>query len=106
MEGVPEMLDEVQVEATYAMTPEVILPAAGTLELRAGRARATIRVTNTGDRPLQVGSHGQFCEVYAAPAFDRATACGMCLDVAAGTAIRFDRGIERRSAGLRGKGRA
>jgi urease subunit beta len=98
------------------MTPGEILPAAGTLELRAGRARTTVRVANTGDRPIQVGSHAHFFEVNDALAFDREAAYGMCLDIAAGTAVRFEPGIERpvdlvaiggqkRIAGLRGKGR-
>ncbi len=99
------------------MKPGEIMPAAGTIELRAGRARATVRVANTGDRPIQVGSHAHFFEVNDALAFDRDAAYGMCLDIAAGTAIRFEPGIERpvelvaiggerRIAGLRGRGRA
>jgi urease subunit beta len=98
------------------MTPGEILPAAGTIELRAGRARTAVRVANTGDRPIQVGSHAHFFEVNDALAFDREAAYGMCLDIAAGTAVRFEPGIERpvdlvaiggqkRIAGLRGKGR-
>jgi urease beta subunit len=96
--------------------PGEIFPALGTIELRAGRARATVRVANTGDRPIQVGSHAHFFEVNEALAFDRAIAYGMCLDIAPGTAIRFEPGIERpvdlvgvggerRIVGLRGKGR-
>jgi urease subunit beta len=99
------------------MTPGEIFPATGTIELRAGRARASVRVKNTGDRPIQVGSHAHFFEVNEALAFDREAAYGMCLDIAAGTAIRFEPGIERpvnlvavggerRIVGLRGKGRA
>ncbi len=99
------------------MKPGEILPAAGTLELRAGRGRATVRVENTGDRPIQVGSHAHFFEVNDALVFGREAAYGMCLDIAAGTAIRFEPGIERpvdlvaiggerRIAGLRGKARA
>ena len=76
----------------------------------------TFRVANTGDRPIQVGSHAHFFEVNEALAFNRDAAYGMCLDIAAGTAIRFEPGIERpvdlvaiggerRIAGLRGKGR-
>ncbi len=98
------------------MKPGELLPAEGTVELRAGRTRATVRVANTGDRPIQVGSHAHFFEVNEALAFDRDAAYGMCLDVAAGTAIRFEPGIERpvplveiggerRLAGLRGLGR-
>ncbi len=96
------------------MTPGEILPAQGTIELRAGRARASVRVNNTGDRPIQVGSHAHFFEVNDALAFDREAAFGMCLDIAAGTAVRFEPGIERpvdlvaiggerRIVGLRGK---
>lgn len=77
------------------MKPGELIPAAGTLELRAGRARATVRVANTGDRPIQVGSHAHFYEVNDALAFDRTAAYGMCLDIAAGTAVRFEPGIER-----------
>ena len=95
------------------MTPGEMLPASGTIELRAGRTRATVRVSNTGDRPIQVGSHAHFFEVNDALVFDRAAAYGMCLDIAAGTALRFEPGIERpanlvaiggerRVAGLRG----
>ena len=98
------------------MTPGEILPAPGTLELRAGRARVSVHVENTGDRPIQVGSHAHFFEVNEALAFDREAAYGMCLDIAAGTAIRFEPGIARpvnlvavggqgRIAGLRGKAR-
>jgi urease beta subunit len=97
------------------VTPGEILPAEGTIELRAGRKRASVRVANRGDRPIQVGSHAHFFEVNDALAFDRDTAFGMCLDIPAGTAIRFEPGIERpvdlvavggerRIAGLRGKG--
>jgi urease subunit beta len=95
------------------VTPGEILPAAGTIELRAGRKRATVTVANTGDRPIQVGSHAHFYEVNDALRFDRAAAYAMCLDIPAGTAIRFEPGIDRpvdlvaiggdaRIAGLRG----
>jgi urease beta subunit len=97
--------------------PGEIIAAPGTIELRAGRARASVRVSNTGDRPIQVGSHAHFFEVNDALAFDREAAYGMCLDIAAGTAIRFEPGLERpvdlvaiggekRIAGLRGMSRA
>ena len=99
------------------MKPGETLVRSGEIELRAGRERATVRVANTGDRPIQVGSHAHFFEVNEALAFDRAAAYGMCLDIAAGTAIRFEPGIERpvdlvagggarRIAGLRGMGRS
>jgi urease subunit beta len=75
--------------------PGEIIPAAGTIELRAGRARTTVTVANTGDRPIQVGSHAHFFDVNDALVFDRAAARDMCLDIAAGTAVRFEPGIER-----------
>jgi urease subunit beta len=75
--------------------PGEIIPAPGTIELRAGRARATVTVANTGDRPIQVGSHAHFFDVNTALVFDREAARDMCLDIAAGTAIRFEPGIER-----------
>ncbi len=77
------------------MKPGEVIPLAGTLELRAGRARTTVVVANTGDRPIQVGSHAHFFEANDALAFDRTAAYGMCLDIAAGTAVRFEPGIER-----------
>jgi urease subunit beta len=69
--------------------------AAGTIALRAGRERTTVVVANTGDRPVQVGSHAHFAAVNAALVFDRAAARGMCLDIPAGTAVRFEPGIDR-----------
>jgi urease subunit beta len=77
------------------MTPGEVFPADGTLELRAGRARLTLRVANTGDRPIQVGSHAHFADVNGALAFDRSAARNMLLDIPAGTAVRFEPGIER-----------
>ena len=77
------------------MRPGETFVAPGEIELRAGRRRAVVHVTNTGDRPIQVGSHAHFFEVNAALSFDRAAAYGMCLDVAAGTAVRFEPGIDR-----------
>jgi urease subunit beta len=75
--------------------PGQIVTAEGTIALRAGRARGTVVVANTGDRPIQVGSHVHFADVNDALRFDRAAAQGMCLDIPAGTAIRFEPGIER-----------
>jgi urease subunit beta len=69
--------------------------AGGEIELKPGRRRVRITVANTGDRPIQVGSHAHFFEVNAALAFDREAARGMILDIPAGTAIRFEPGIER-----------
>ncbi len=77
------------------MIPGELFVDAGEIELRAGRPRVRVSVRNAGDRPIQVGSHAHFFEVNAALAFDRAAARGMCLDIAAGTAIRFEPGIER-----------
>ena len=79
--------------------PGAILPAEGEIELSAGRPRRTLDVTNTGDRPIQVGSHYHFFETNRALAFDRAAATGMRLDIPAGTAVRFEPG-QRRSVTL------
>ena len=72
--------------------PGEIIAADGSIELNAGRRRVTLRVTNTGDRPVQVGSHYHFFEANAALAFDRAAAFGMRLDVPAGASARFEPG--------------
>lgn len=69
--------------------------AAGEIELNAGRATAKLKVANTGDRPVQVGSHFHFFEVNAALRFERQVAYGMRLNIAAGTAVRFEPGQER-----------
>ena len=78
------------------MTPGEILCDGPDLELNAGRPTSTIEVTNTGDRPIQVGSHFHFFEVNAALVFDRAAAYGMRLDLPAGTAVRFEPGDIKR----------
>ena len=67
----------------------------GDIEINAGRATAEVVVANTGDRPIQVGSHAHFFEVNRALRFERATAFGMRLDIPAGTAIRFEPGQEQ-----------
>ena len=77
------------------MIPGQILPAAGTIEINAGAATVTLMVANTGDRPIQVGSHYHFAETNAGLSFDRALAQGMRLDIAAGTAVRFEPGQSR-----------
>jgi urease subunit beta len=77
------------------MIPGELLPAEGEIELNAGKATATLTVANTGDRPIQVGSHFHFYEVNAALSFDRDQARGMRLDIPAGTAVRFEPGDER-----------
>jgi urease subunit beta len=68
---------------------------AGAIELNAGRAAVTVRVANTGDRPIQVGSHTHFFEVNDALRFDRDAAYGRRLDIAAGTSLRFEPGEAR-----------
>jgi urease subunit gamma/beta len=117
MEGVAEMLHEVQVEATFpdgtklvtvhdpiptggAMNPgEYILDeSAGPVLANAGRRTARVVVRNTGDRPVQVGSHFHFFEVNRALEFDRDAARGMRLNIAAGTAVRFEPGEEKEVA--------
>jgi urease subunit beta len=77
------------------MIPGEIFPAEGTLTLNAGREAITLMVANTGDRPVQVGSHYHFAETNSALDFDRAAAHGMRLDIAAGTAVRFEPGQRR-----------
>jgi urease subunit beta len=77
------------------MIPGEILPAGGDIELNAGRPTRKLTVANTGDRPIQVGSHYHFAETNAALAFDRDTARGHRLNIAAGTAVRFEPGQER-----------
>jgi urease subunit beta len=67
----------------------------GDIELNAGRAKITLKVANTGDRPIQVGSHYHFNETNDALVFDRAKALGFRLDIPAGTAVRFEPGQER-----------
>ncbi len=67
----------------------------GELELNSGRATVTVQVVNTGDRPIQVGSHYHFAEANPALSFDRSVARGFRLDIAAGTAVRFEPGQER-----------
>jgi urease subunit beta len=80
------------------MIPGEIFPADGEIELNAGRETVTLDVANTGDRPIQVGSHYHFFEANPALAFDRTKARGMRLDIAAGTAVRFEPGQSRKVA--------
>ncbi len=77
------------------MIPGEMQVAAGDLELNKGRKAFTVKVTNTGDRPVQVGSHYHFFEANEALAFDRKAAYGCRLNVAAGTAVRFEPGQTR-----------
>jgi urease subunit gamma/beta len=137
MDGVPELVTEVQVEGTFpdgtklvtvhhpivaehgdlelalygsflpvpdrarfAEPPRVlpvgeVTPADGQIELNAGRPTTELVVTNTGDRPIQVGSHYPFAETNRALAFDRAAAAGQRLDIPAGAAVRFEPGEQR-----------
>jgi urease subunit gamma/beta len=128
MEGVPELVAEVQVEATFpdgrklvtlhdpigcerpdaerphqdagldaprSIPPGELVTASGELELNAGRETVVVRVVNTGDRPIQVGSHFHFADVNDALAFDRDAATGFRLNVPAGTSVRFEPGAER-----------
>ena len=113
MDGVPEMIHEIQLEATFPdgtklvtvhnpiaangkVKPGELLPEEGEIELNAGKDTAQIMVTNTADRPIQVGSHFHFFEVNKALDFNRALAYGMRLDIPAGTAVRFEPGETRR----------
>lgn len=77
------------------MKPGEIITAAGEIELNAGRPTVTVTVANTGDRPIQVGSHYHFYETNPALAFDRDAARGKRLDIPAGTAVRFEPGQTR-----------
>jgi urease subunit gamma/beta len=115
MPGVADLLPVLQVEATFpdgtklvtvhepirpgkkpadksAVTPGEIIAADGDIELNAGRRKVTLKATNTGDRPIQVGSHYHFFEVNKALDFDREKSFGMHLDIPAGTAVRFEPG--------------
>ena len=109
MDGVAEMIPEIQVEATFADGTKLVtvhqpIPVSGRvvpgevqtgeeeITLNAGKDTAVLHVVNTGDRPIQVGSHYHFFEVNKALQFGRARAFGMRLDIPAGTAVRFEPG--------------
>lgn len=77
------------------MIPGELMPADGEIEINVGRATRTITVANTGDRPIQVGSHYHFFETNTALQFDRAAARGTRLNIPAGTAVRFEPGQSR-----------
>ena len=77
------------------MIPGELVCAAGEIELNAGRETRVLRVMNTGDRPIQVGSHFEFSSVNVALTFDRSVAVGFRLDIPAGTSVRFEPGAER-----------
>jgi urease subunit gamma/beta len=117
MEGVAAMLPMLQVEATFpdgtklvtvheplrpaegkpddALEPGRLVVDDGEIEINAGRRKETLTVVNTGDRPVQIGSHYHFFEVNKALRFDRAAAFGLRLDIPAGTAVRFEPGQEK-----------
>ncbi len=77
------------------MIPGEIITEEGSIELNVGRKTLTLRVANSGDRPIQVGSHYHFYETNVALVFDREQALGFHLNIAAGTAVRFEPGQER-----------
>jgi urease subunit gamma/beta len=115
MDGIAEMIHDVQVEATFpdgtklvtvhdpirggkrtpSVVPGEIVTPDGDIELNVGAPRLTLTVANIGDRPIQVGSHYHFFETNAGLEFDRDKARGMRLDIAAGTAVRFEPGQTR-----------
>jgi urease subunit gamma/beta len=113
MDGIAEMIHDVQVEATFpdgtklvtvhnpirgasgALTPGEVTTLPGDIVMNESRETVTLTVANTGDRPIQVGSHYHFFETNPALAFDRAKARGMRLDIPAGTAVRFEPGQSR-----------
>ena len=113
MDGIAEMIHDVQVEATFpdgtklvtvhrpirgaagALNPGEVMPQEGELTLNAGREAITLEVANSGDRPIQVGSHYHFFETNPALRFERDKARGMRLDIPAGTAVRFEPGQSR-----------
>jgi urease beta subunit len=77
------------------VVPGEVITVPGTITLNAGAPRTTLRVVNTGDRPVQVGSHYHFAQANGALEFNRAAAHGKRLDIPAGTAVRFEPGVER-----------
>ena len=113
MDGIPEMLHDIQIEGTFPDGTKLVtihdpvrggqservsgeyLLADGEIELNVGRNTAKVRIANAADRPIQVGSHFHFFEVNGALQFNRAAAYGMRLNIAAGTALRFEPGEER-----------
>ena len=113
MDGVAEMIHDIQIEATFpdgtklvtvhhpirgstaTDVPGAVTTPAGDIAMNEGRETLTLSVSNSGDRPIQVGSHYHFFETNPALKFDRAKARGMRLDIAAGTAVRFEPGQTR-----------
>jgi urease subunit beta len=94
--------------STGGMIPGEIFPAEGDIEINAGQTEIKLVVANTGDRPIQVGSHYHFFETNEGLSFDRQAARGMRLDIASGTAVRFEPGQSRevRLVPLRGARKA
>jgi urease beta subunit len=78
-----------------SFTPGEVIAVDGSITLNEGAPRTTLRVVNTGDRPVQVGSHYHFAQANRALDFDRTAAHGLRLDIAAGTAVRFEPGVDR-----------
>jgi len=113
MDGIAEMIHDIQVEATFPdgtklvtvhhpirgghseLVPGEIDAGEGVIEMNVGRETLTLHVANSGDRPIQVGSHYHFFETNPALKFDRASARGYRLDIPAGTAVRFEPGQSR-----------
>jgi urease subunit gamma/beta len=113
MDGIPEMIHDIQVEATFPDgtklvtvhqpirgaaskdVPGAVMAVPGEIAFNEGVERVTLTVANTGDRPIQVGSHYHFFETNPALRFERAKARGMRLDIAPGTAVRFEPGATR-----------
>ena len=87
------------------LVPGELIPAAGEIELNKGRKTVAVEVANTGDRPIQVGSHYHFYETNAALHFDREKARGCRLDIPAGTAVRFEPGQTRKVTLVRYEGK-
>jgi urease beta subunit len=81
--------------AAEVVVPGEVLAAEGTITLNEGAPRTTVTVVNTGDRPVQVGSHFHLAQANSALSFDRRAAFGKRLDIPAGTAVRFEPGVER-----------
>ena len=113
MQGIPEMIHDIQVEATFPdgtklvtvhhpirgaddkQIPGEVMAEPGEIAMNVGRETITLDVSNSGDRPIQVGSHYHFFETNPALKFDRAKAKGYRLDITAGTAVRFEPGQSR-----------
>ena len=113
MDGIASMIHDIQVEATFpdgtklvtvhnpiraaadTLVPGEVMAAAGEIVMNEGRETVTLTVSNTGDRPIQVGSHYHFFETNPGLSFERAKARGFRLDIPAGTAVRFEPGQSR-----------